>query len=88
MVYPSHFNPGEYDIASPNDEPGRTVSFALLDYQAKLADRKATVVPWLQDWGGYSLSDIEEQVSAADRAGSRGFMLWNAGAVYTDGALC
>ena len=88
MVYPSHFNSGEYDIASPNDEPGRTVSFALLDYQAKLADRKATVVPWLQDWGGYSLSDIEEQVSAADRAGSRGFMLWNAGAVYTDGALC
>jgi hypothetical protein len=88
MVYPSHFYPGEYDIESPSSEPGRTVSFALLDYQAKLADRNVTLVPWLQDWGGYTPADIEEQVSAAERAGSSGFMLWNSDAVYTDGALC
>jgi hypothetical protein len=88
MVYPSHFNPGEYNIPDPDAEPGRTVSFALLDYQTKLAGRAAAMVPWLQDWGSYTAADIDEQVSAARRAGSRGFMLWNSSAVYTDGALC
>jgi hypothetical protein len=88
MVYPSHFNAGEYNIDDPTAEPGRTVSFALLDYQAKLADRHADVVPWLQDFGGYTLADVDEQASAADRAGTGGYMLWNSDAVYTDGALC
>ena len=34
MVYPSHFNPGEYGLADPNANPGQTVTDALLYFEA------------------------------------------------------
>ena len=37
MVYPSHFSPGEYDLADPNAHPGQTVTDSLLDFQAAAA---------------------------------------------------
>jgi hypothetical protein len=87
MVYPSHFGSGEYDLPDPGATPGRTVSFALIDYRRKLAGRDADLIPWLQDFGGYALDDIAAQIDAAERAQARGFMLWNADGIYTDGAV-
>ena len=87
MVYPSHYGPGQYGIANPSAEPGRTVSYSLLDYTKKLGYR-AAIVPWLQDFYGYTIADIAEQISAARRARAGGFMLWNPEGVYTPGALC
>ena len=90
MVYPSHYNSGEYDIPDPDAEPGRTVSFSLLDYRQKLEGRDARIVPWLQDFSlgrTYALADVEQQIEAARRAGTAGFLLWNAGGVYTTAAL-
>jgi hypothetical protein len=92
MVYPSHYVGGEYGIPDPSAEPDRTVSFSLLDFRKKLEGREARIVPWLQDFFGYSLADVEDQITAVRRAGNvdsqvSGFMLWNPEGVYTDAAL-
>jgi hypothetical protein len=90
MVYPSHYGSGEFNIDSPDAQPGRTVSFSLLDFRQKLQDRQARIVPWLQDFSlgrTYTLADVEQQIAAARRAESSGFLLWNAGGIYTTAAL-
>jgi hypothetical protein len=90
MVYPSHFNPGEYNMPDPNGDPGRTVAFALRDFRRQLAGGRAWLIPWLQDFSlgrTYTLADVQAQILAARRTKTRGFMLWNAGGVYTHQAL-
>jgi hypothetical protein len=90
MVYPSHYGSGEYNIEHPDAEPGRTVSFSLLDYRRRLEGKPARIVPWLQDFSlgrTYSLGDVRQQIDAARRARSSGFLLWNAGGIYTTAAL-
>ena len=90
MVYPSHYTPGEYNIANPDGDPGRTVAFSLEDFREKLRGRPAKVIPWLQDFSlqhTYTLDEIQAQVDAARRAKSAGYLLWNASGVYTDGGL-
>ncbi len=87
MVYPSLFGPGQYNIPDPSAQPGRTVSYALLDYATALTERSAKLTPWLQDYS-YGLSDVEQQISAARRAeGTIGFLLWNAEGTYSIDAL-
>lgn len=90
MVYPSHYRPGEYGLPDPNAAPRATVAHSLSDFQAKLSGGRATIVPWLQDFSlgrKYSPADVAAQVSAARRYHTGGFMLWNAGGVYTPQAL-
>jgi len=90
MVYPSHFGPGEYNLADPNAEPGQTVSTSLSHFRRELEGREATIIPWLQDFSygrTYTLADVQHQIDAAVAAGTGGFLLWNAAGVYTDGAL-
>jgi hypothetical protein len=90
MVYPSHYGAGEYNLADPNAVPGETVRNSLIDFNRQLRGRKTVIVPWLQDFSlgrTYTLSDVQAQIDAARVAGARGFMLWNAAGVYTDGAL-
>jgi hypothetical protein len=90
MVYPSHYGSGEYNIDDPDAQPGRTVSFSLLDFRQKLTGREARIVPWLQDFSlgrTYTLADVEQQIEASRRAKTSGFMLWNAGGIYTTAAL-
>jgi hypothetical protein len=95
MVYPSHYNPGEYDLSDPSAEPGLVVSRSLLDFRARLEGTDVKLVPWLQDFSlgrTYSVEDVAAQIDAARRAGEIGgrvigFMLWNAGGVYTSDAL-
>jgi hypothetical protein len=90
MVYPSHYSKGEYGIDDPNLRPGATVSASLRDFHRVMRGTKAKLVPWLQDFDlgrTYSLYDVEAQIRAARRAHSAGFLLWNAGGVYTQEAL-
>ena len=73
MVYPSHYNPGEYNLPDPNAVPGETVSHSLLDFQAALEGRKARLTPWLQDFSlgrTYTLDDVRAQI--AGRAPAEG----------------
>ena len=91
MVYPSHWGPGEYDVADPNRQPTDIVGASIADFQAVVAGSGAAVVPWLQDFsaGGveYGPAEVRAQIDAALDAGAPGFLLWNAGSFYTAGAL-
>jgi hypothetical protein len=90
MVYPSHYGSGEYDLSDPDATPGRTVSYSLRDFQKKLRGRSTKLIPWLQDFTlgeTYTLTQVQDQIEAARRYDSSGYLLWNAAGVYTDGSL-
>ena len=70
--------------------PGRTVEESVRDYQRELRGMEVRIVPWLQDFSlrrPYGLAEVTDQVSAARRARTGGYMLWNPLGVYTQEAL-
>jgi len=90
MVYPSHFNSGEYGLADPNANPGQTVTDALLYFEAQLQGTKVRLIPWLQDFSlgrTYTYADVAAQIDAVQALGLHGFMLWNPLGDYTVRAL-
>ena len=90
MVYPSHFDSGEYGLERPVSVPGTTVGRALRDFRRKMRRGRADLVPWLEDFsftGTTTLEHVQEQIRAARRWNARGFLLWNPSGVYTEGAL-
>ncbi len=90
MVYPSHYGPGEYGLDSPVSVPGRTVGRSLRDFRRQMRRGKAQLVPWLEDFsftGTTTPEHVQEQIRAARRWKSGGFLLWNPSGVYTEGAL-
>ena len=91
MVYPSHFVDGEYRVESPIHQPGEIVAATLADFQAKAEGSGVRFVPWLQDFTLYDVAygpaEVRAQLDAARALGIDGFLLWNAGAVYTAEAL-
>jgi hypothetical protein len=50
MVYPSHYNAGEYDIGDPEANPHDTVYMSLVDFQKRLEGTPCKLRPWLQDF--------------------------------------
>jgi hypothetical protein len=90
MVYPSHYVPGEYSIEDPNAVPGQVVAASLADFKEQVRGTKTKIIPWLQDFSygrTYTADDVKVQIDAARRAGSPGFLLWNAAGIYTQEAL-
>jgi hypothetical protein len=90
MVYPSHFGSGEYGIQEPDAYPGRTVARALLDFRRQLKGKHMTLIPWLQDFSlahQYGLIEVTDQIAAARRQHTAGFLLWNPEGLYTREAL-
>lgn len=90
MTYPSLFGPGELALADPSAAPGATVALALRHFRRAVRGRDALLVPWIQDFSferPYGFEEVRAQIDAARLAGAKGFMLWNAEGVYTDGVL-
>ena len=91
MVYPSHYNPGEFNIPDPSSSPGQTVALSLRDFRNALVGRKAVLIPWLEDFsltqGRRPPEEVEEQIQSARRLHARGFLLWNPEGVYTEEVL-
>jgi hypothetical protein len=90
MVYPSHYNPGEYGISDPNAAPGQTVTRSLQDFERALEGRKARLTPWLQDFSlgrTYAIEDVLSQVAAARGRHTGGFLLWNPEGLYNASVL-
>jgi hypothetical protein len=90
MVYPSHYRPGEYGLPSPVSAPGLTVGRSLRDFRRQMRRGEADLVPWLEDFsftGTTSLEHVQDQIRAARRWKTGGFLLWNPSGVYTTGAL-
>jgi hypothetical protein len=90
MVYPSHYGSGEYGLESPISVPGKTVGRSLRDFRRQMRRGKAQLRPWLEDFsftGTTTYSHVQEQIRAARRWKSGGFLLWNPSGLYTTGAL-
>ncbi|MEV6431990.1 putative glycoside hydrolase [Nocardia sp. NPDC051463] len=85
MLYPSHWNPGEYDVAHPNAQPYDIVFRSLADFNTLTAGTHADVIPWLQDFSlgvNYGDAEVRAQIDAAAAAGDNSFFLWNAATRY------
>jgi hypothetical protein len=88
MLYPNHYTAGELGIVDPNADPSSTVALSMGTFRSQLiASPNVKLRPWLQDFGGYTLTEVNAQASAAKRQGGIGWMLWNAGMKYTWGAF-
>jgi hypothetical protein len=90
MAYPSHYARGTYNLTDPDSEPGSTVTFTMGDFRAAISNSKTIIRPWLQDFSlghTYTLADVDAQITAAERGGSGGWLLWNADDVYHTDAL-
>lgn len=90
MVYPSHWGPGEYNVAHPDRQPYDIVYRSLLDFELATAGTDATVIAWLQDFSlgsTYGPDEVRAQIDAAAAAGVEDFLLWDPSATYTAEAL-
>jgi hypothetical protein len=90
MLYPSHWVPGEYNVANPNKQPYDIIKATLADFQRKIAGTGVALVPWLQDFSfghPYGPAEVRAQIDAAASLGVQDWLLWNSGATYTVSAL-
>ncbi|MFI8973062.1 putative glycoside hydrolase [Nocardia asteroides] len=90
MIYPSHWNSGEYGVADPNAQPYDIVFRSLQDFRAVTAGTGAKVIPWLQDFSlgvTYGDTELRAQIDATRDAGIDGFFLWNAATRYHGGGI-
>jgi hypothetical protein len=90
MVYPSHYNPGEYNLLVPEAFPYATVVHSLHDFNQQTRGEKVRIVAWLQDFTikySYGLEQVGEQIDAARAMHAKGFLLWNPSGEYTTNAL-
>ena len=90
MTYPSHWGPGEYDVADPNSSPYDIVRRSLADFVKQTRGTGARVVPWLQDFTlgvTYGEAEVRAQIRAAQRNGIGEYILWDPAVTYTSEAL-
>lgn len=89
MIYPSHYNNGEYGIPNPNKEPYRTVYIALQGAKKRIPVEKLR--PWLQDFSmkgvQYGPEEIKAQIQACYDCDVKTWLLWNAACKYTKSGL-
>ncbi|SUB54173.1 Uncharacterized protein conserved in bacteria [Nocardia brasiliensis] len=80
MLYPSHWNAGEYGVANPDSQPYDIVFRSLQDFRAQTQGTGAKIVPWLQDFSlgvNYGPHEVQAQIDASRDAGVHGFFLWS-----------
>jgi hypothetical protein len=92
MVYPSHYGPGVFDFAVPNDHPYDVINETLKIMNEQSAGLPMKIRPWIQDFGfagfaPYTAAQIKEEMRAAADNGTYGWMIWNAAARFTEAAL-
>ena len=94
MIYPSHWGPGEYDVANPLHQPYDMVAATLEVWQQATDGTRARVLPWLEDsnWPvrlGFPdrARYVREQIQATYDAGIDEWMLWDSSVRYTTEAL-
>lgn len=90
MVYPSHYNAGEYDIGDPEANPHDTVYMSLIDFQKKLEGTACKLRPWLQDFSlrlTYGATEVQAQMRACYELGINEWLLWDPNCTFTESAL-
>ncbi|MEJ7569595.1 MAG: putative glycoside hydrolase [Gaiellaceae bacterium] len=90
MLYPSHWGPGEYDVADPNGQPYEITLASSKDFVKQVRGSGARIVNWLQDFSygrTYGPAEVRAQIKASRDAGVDEFILWDAAVTYTADAL-
>ena len=90
MLYPSHWGPGEYDVADPNGQPYEITLASSKDFVKQVRGSGARIVNWLQDFSygrTYGPEEVRAQIKASRDAGVDEFILWDAAVTYTADAL-
>lgn len=90
MVYPSHYNPGEYGILNPNAEPYKTVYISISRAAQRLGEMNKKLRPYLQDFSlgyKYGPKEVRSQIQACYDAGVYQWLLWDPRCKYTKDAL-
>jgi len=92
MVYPSHYYPGMFDIAEPNEHPYEMIDRTLEIMNQQAAGLPLRIRPWIQDFGyggfrAYTATDVRAEMQALADNGAAGWMIWNAAAQFTVDAL-
>ncbi len=91
MMYPSHYNPGEYGLKNPDAEPFKVIDRGLRDARRRLPyGDYAKIRPYLQDFSlrhKYGPQEVRAQLIAARRNYLPSWILWNAGNRYNWEAL-
>lgn len=90
MLYPSHWNAGEYGVTNPNAQPYDIIFRSLADFFEQTKGTGAKVIPWLQDFSlgvNYGDAEVKAQIDAAAAAGTNSFFLWNAASRYHSWAV-
>ena len=94
MVYPSHYGPYTFGYAVPNEHPYEIInrSLQIMNREAAVLNKALKIRPWIQDFGygsfrAYTATDIHAEMKALRDNGADGWMIWNAAARFTVGAL-
>ena len=90
MVYPSHWNKGEYGVADPNRSPYEITQRSLARFQAKVEGTDVKIIPWLQDFSlgvTYGPAEVAAQIKAAADAGIEDWILWDPAVTYTEAGI-
>ena len=92
MVYPSHYGPGVFGFPVPNQHPYEVINQSLQIMNVERKGLPLAIRPWIQDFGygdfpPYTAADVEAEMKAARDNGTKGFMIWNASAQFTEAAL-
>lgn len=91
MLYPSHWGPGEYDVADPLQQPYDIIYRSLDEFlDLTEASGRARVVPWLEDSNypvSLGVSDrgeyVREQIRATLDRGIDEWIMWDSHVDYT-----
>ena len=92
MVYPSHYGPGVFGFDVPNNFPYEVVDQTLEIMNRQAEGLPVVIRPWIQDFGygpfpPYSADQVRAQMTAAAEREAKGWMIWNARAIFTEAAL-
>lgn len=86
MVYPSHYNRGEYGISNPDRAPYDIVYVSLRDGKKRIEGTNCKIRPWLQNFNlqsKYRAPEIWAQIKAARDNGINEYLLWDPNNRYT-----
>jgi hypothetical protein len=90
MVYPSHYNTGEYGIKNPESNPGDIVTASIKEFKKVMAGTPSDLRPWLQDFSlriTYSPDMVRRQIDACEKLGVKQWLLWDPDCTYSESAL-
>jgi hypothetical protein len=92
MVYPSHYGPGVFGFEVPNNYPYEVIDETLQIMNREKEGLPVVIRPWIQDFGygafaPYTAAQVEAEMTAAADNDAKGWMIWNARALFTESAL-